>query len=520
MPAPLCVAIVCALAALGGCDSKSSPGPRRGPAAQINTQGGLFDLVAENLERLEQFETLEIRKQICDRLNQWNLQEKPKVNWQADPLLAGLRPELRGLLAVKSLDNTLFQPPDAEYLHEAVWLRDISRAARGDQFNDLGVAERLFDWTVRNIQLEADVAAPTKGSPRHRVFQTLLLGRGSATDRAWVFMLLARQQGLDIVLLAGTDESGKSQRPSLCALASGGELYLFDCGLGLPIPGPQGHGVATLSQVAADEQLLRRLDLDSEHPYPLKAADLARVVACIEASPEDLSRRMALVEGRLSGKHKLTLTSPGSTLAERLKKIPHITDATLWSWPFEVTLWQSKLDDEGRKALGREMLVFEAMPDLFKARALYFKGDYDGDNGAKRYLLPVRLSDEEINNYKVPARDAQRLNKEHISKIEAFNIVVMREAKQNASYWLGLVMFQQEDYLPAIDFFAKRTLEASPQGPWSEGARYNLGRCYEATGETQRAIEAYESDTQSPQSHGNRLRARWLKEQRETAAAK
>ncbi|MHC4176502.1 MAG: tetratricopeptide repeat protein, partial [Planctomycetota bacterium] len=35
----------------------------------------------------------------------------------------------------------------------------------------------------------------------------------------------------------------------------------------------------------------------------------------------------------------------------------------------------------------------------------------------------------------------------------------------------------------AIDYLRTRTIEASPDGPWTEGADYNLARCYEATGQ-------------------------------------
>jgi hypothetical protein len=52
---------------------------------------------------------------------------------------------------------------------------------------------------------------------------------------------------------------------------------------------------------------------------------------------------------------------------------------------------------------------------------------------------------------------------------------------------------------------------------WAAAARYNLGRSYEAAGQIDKAIATYESDTSSPQNTGNRLRARWLKEQQATA---
>src|SRR5262249_43049170 len=149
---------------------------------------------------------------------------------------------------------------------------------RADQFDDVAVAQRLFDWTVRNIQLDGPARTAQLETYPHRPYEILLYGHGDALERAWVFILLARQQGLDAVLLGLGDEDG-NVRPWLPALLSDGQLCLFDCQLGLPIAGPEGRPVATLAEVVADDALLRRLDVDSDHPYPVRSEQLNRVVA-------------------------------------------------------------------------------------------------------------------------------------------------------------------------------------------------------------------------------------------------
>ena len=80
---------------LSGCDNGASSSGERGPALQANDTGGLFNSVAENLEHLEQYETDQIHKQLCDRLNQWVLQEKPKFAWSVDPLVGNLSESAR-----------------------------------------------------------------------------------------------------------------------------------------------------------------------------------------------------------------------------------------------------------------------------------------------------------------------------------------------------------------------------------------------------------------------------------------
>ena len=141
--------------------------------------------------------------QVMAWLNQWIRQSDPKTDWQRDTLIDTLDANLRGdtqlanLISPDALAAPAFQPYDARFLQEAIWLRDISRWAHGNRFDDLSRASALFDWTVRNIQLEAG-----ENAPPHRPWQTLLFGRGTAEQRAWVFALLGRQQGLDVVMLA------------------------------------------------------------------------------------------------------------------------------------------------------------------------------------------------------------------------------------------------------------------------------------------------------------------------------
>ncbi len=80
----------------------------------------------------------------------------------------------------------------------------------------------------------------------------------------------------------------------------------------------------------------------------------------------------------------------------------------------------------------------------------------------------------------------------------------LRSVKEMASYWLGLLAFEKGQYKVAADFFEKRTIQAFPDGTFTNGARYNLGRTYErwgiGDGESpadleliQKAVAAYES---------------------------
>jgi tetratricopeptide (TPR) repeat protein len=145
---------------------------------------------------------------------------------------------------------------------------------------------------------------------------------------------------------------------------------------------------------------------------------------------------------------------------------------------------------------------------------MHFKGQYEGEQGAKTQYLNARPPDEFIENYTLSDEMIQQMKipRASVSRVEAVQTLLMREGKQNASFWLGLIFFEQQDHANAIDYFAKRTLGGPRPSPWAAAARYNLARTYEAEGDLAKAIELYQSDSDSPQRHGNLLRARWLDE--------
>jgi hypothetical protein len=88
--------------------------------------------------------------------------------------------------------------------------------------------------------------------------------------------------------------------------------------------------------------------------------------------------------------------------------------------------------------------------------------------------------------------------------------------KQNASFWLGLVQYETANYESAVYWLKDRTLEASDGGPWTSGARYNLARTYDRQGSFEQARQLLLLDD-SPQKHGNLLRARYLRQRIEAA---
>ncbi|MCI0491945.1 MAG: hypothetical protein L0Z07_03295 [Planctomycetes bacterium] len=468
----------------------------------------------------------QVLSQIVVRLNQWLRQNEPKTDWQIDPLIETLdeslaRDELlKPFISQEALAGPFFQPHEGRLMQEAVWLRDIASWAHGDSLDAVDRAAALFDWTVRNIQLDEDQLA---NSAPHRPWQTLLYGHGTAEERAWVFAQLCRHMGLDVVILAvappGTVPASSEATAKfwLPALVDDGQLYLFDARLGLAIPGPRGEGIATLEQTRADDTLLRQLDVD-ESSYPMTAERLKQVEALVVADPFSLTRRANQVDSKLAGDDKLLLSATPNELAGRLKTSTGSVTVRLWDFPFRTLRDQLKLGTSARRGEDRlrEAIAFEPFawrPKLWKARALHFQGrrqlarredDKTGPQTEDELIDDHREAGQLYLDPSVRVPDRQMTPTEGKEKRR-----VDRAVKLGATYWVGLLAFDDGKYEVAADWLSRPEL-AAEDSPWVSGALYNLARTYETQGKIAEAVQLLEED-RSPQRHGNRFRAKWLK---------
>jgi tetratricopeptide (TPR) repeat protein len=582
-----------------GCGDASTSSGRGGssgggPAATSQQRAEILVGTMETLFNLDQYELGQAEQLVMSRLNQWVRGQEIKVPWQREPRLDHLPSRLMSIRGVQSLDDESFlYEHDFAFLREAVWMHRIANhvsteprkselrrngtsngdAARNesplrfvspDDPDELRLAMRLFDWTIRNVQLEAEAWPET--SPYkllrdwHTPYETVLLGRGTASDRAWTFILLARQQGLDVVMLGlGDIEKPSELKPWIPALvlargegdSKAVDLYLFDPALGLPIPGHEGRGIATLSQAAADDALLGQLDLDDKRPYPIKAEELQQVTALVEASPGSLSRRMKFLESRLGGEQRLVLTVSPQTIEEKLAGAAHVQPrVALWMRPYE-TLHLRQTEDEDllnaaraelyplqgllrpigsmatdRKSASRGEETTEwANPQqkgparsrlrvpLGVGRMLQLAGNYDYETGAIRYLQQAMASDDDQGEIikvliddlrsKLPRPD-DPATQQQINQIVEARVREFRRADQAAKLWVGQIKAEQGEYPTAINYFT------SWENPvWQPSLNYSLARIYEAQGKLDEAIRVYRIDD-SPQRPGNLLRARWL----------
>ena len=550
--------VMCLLSTVVGCgDPDVLPRKKHTSNAPRDNQR-MFDYVADNLQRLPDYGPQEILNQIVERLNEWSRGEAGSDKWQLDPLISTLPSDMQQGGLLQRLSTVRFDPFDGYFLREAVWLRDAaamavatSRQAGVPQYydpdDDRQRAAALFDWTVRNIQLDAD--EPSSKRLPLRPWEMLLLGHGTAIERSWLFMLLARQQHLDVVLLATPDAKTPGQfRVWLPALLHQGNLYLFDMNLGVPVPGPKRKGIATLKEAAEDASVLTQLDVEGTG-YPVRAADLKEVLALVEADVPYLSRRTKLVESHLTRERKMVLSVAPAKLAEQLKKSPHIGAARIWLWPYisaaerqlsnpaiqaelarqlaivstPLVKRQAKKVEEARKGEGVEgehdpkLVVRERIfYPLWAARQRHFQGRFDPPEkklaNAAAGIAESDAAAESAKSLYLDARDAvDGLRALPAQEVPADRLAQFAAMRNYATYWLGLVNYEQGNF-PVAAQFLETIIKAGAKDKFYPGALFNLARTCQAGGQTQRALELYEKPGISMPT-GCRLRAQWLREQ-------
>ena len=498
------------------------------PHVSDDVRSKLLEGAMTILDSLENYEETLAVDQVFDRLNQW-IHADPVgdsaaiAEWKVDSLRNSLSTTYQGMCTDKVLASSVFDPNyDIVAIRDQRWLSDIAKTAHGEALDDVDIATSLFRWTIRSLAIQSDppfmASADSKGVRWFERGEILLSGRASASQRSWIFLELLRQSGLQGVMLATVDRDG-SYRPWLPALISGNEAYLFEPTYGIPVPSLAGAGVATAREASTNPAVLMQLD-DESRRYPVSANDMTSLVVLVVADPQSLSRRMSMLERNLFGSSAVRLvvdaTNLGRLAVEALPESDGETPVALWSLPFEVRRRRQSKDMAVNQALARELrgmgVVMEekrqggglstgrrTIRPLYAGRLREFRGQLEGQNGAKKAYLLSRPSNAAVGELVASLPDGQR---------EAVRNIY-EEMKEDATYWLGIVTLSEGDFEIAMDYLGRMTLLASPDGRWASAARLNLAEAKLQAGDTKGAIRLFLED-RSPQRFGSRFRAEKL----------
>jgi hypothetical protein len=185
---------------------------------------------------------------------------------QVGPEMRSLLEEKFGLTAdeMREIEATTFRPLDAHHLAFCFQLRDVARLLEQPAAPPLEQARLAFDWVCRQVQLREGASEVTP--PRF----ALRRGHGSSVERALLCLALLQQMHIDACLVAlpgpehvvvGVVVLDKDQK---------GSVHLLDPRRGLPLPGPEGSGPATLEQVKKQPELLLPPKAKAEKSGPVE----------------------------------------------------------------------------------------------------------------------------------------------------------------------------------------------------------------------------------------------------------
>lgn len=243
---------------------------------------------------------------------------------------------------------------DAAYLRDCLWASKATKFAAGDAEKDLDVVVNLFDYVVRNIVLIPPRSRRVPVGP----FDVMVLGRGTALDRAWAFAELLRQRSIDSVILSPRRAAGEasSDESILVGVLFEKDILLFDPTLGLPLAADAADPKSalprlpmSLRQAQRDPELLAAIARDSGGKFSLTAAMLEAPQVELICHSEQLSIRMKRLQQELSGEQTVAVSDPLEDsedqpgLWSRVAKHP----AAAWSaddvaiWPYPETVRES-----------------------------------------------------------------------------------------------------------------------------------------------------------------------------------
>jgi hypothetical protein len=436
---------------------------------------------------------------------------------------------------LRDVESPTWSLRDARHLEDCMMYYGIANRIGGTGDN-LSRARRVFDWAVRQLQL---VPAGSLGSRQYRQAMARpydLLLRGMATEadgfwaeRAWLFIVLCRQLGLDAGLVTyskgnvleplvpkagqdgGVDSSllGPAKAPKpviawICAVLIDGKAYLFDARVGLPIPGPGGVSVATLDQALTDPSILERMNLPGESPYGTSQATLlaspSKIGILIDSSQGYFNPKMRMLQRELPGKNRTILYRDPAEQRDHFAQVlgDRLGDFKFWHVPLEV---ETRLFTDPQFVESTKQALFLFRPDfpLIFARIKQLRGDLAE---AVQEYVSFRLND-------------------NVPMVNDKKKVIPQPVRQGldvyATYYLALAHLEQNNLQGAQEMFLillELLPEPGPNLPYYHmfrwGAHANLGRIYEAKGDRRQAIAHYTQLDPTMQYHGNLLRAREL----------
>jgi hypothetical protein len=236
--------------------------------------------------------------------------------------------------------SNVFTLLDVHHLELCFLLRDAVRSLRMDSLRPQERAAAAFAWTVRQVGLRE-----RPGEPLPPQF-VLRRGLGTAQERALVFLAMLQQLGIHGCMVAMPPGAPTSAAPYWAGALIDNEIYLFDTRLGLPLPGSGGKGIATLSQVVAQPDLLQVLSVDGKYPYDVTPQQVKNAEVYLASPLSALAPRMEYLQTTLAATEGVNVWVDLSDLLKSFQGAttrPNFTGKKLQVWSLPLRALRSYL---------------------------------------------------------------------------------------------------------------------------------------------------------------------------------
>ncbi len=200
------------------------------------------------------------------------------------------------------VNSSSFTLLDAHYIDSCMLIRDAAYSLGVDGQPPLARAQAAFQWVMREVQLRQQ-ARPLPLAPVQFVLRR---GWGSSLERSLAFLAMLHQMGVP-GCLTGYLEGGNNTRLVywIPGALVDSEIYLFDTRMGIPLPSPQGSGIATLRQLRTHAKPFERLTFDEKHSYDVTRDQIQSTEILLTVPLSGLAPRMKLLDSMMGGRQKV-----------------------------------------------------------------------------------------------------------------------------------------------------------------------------------------------------------------------
>lgn len=336
------IVIACLPFLAAGCGN--SPTAQKEDPSQQTKKADPWEATAERLRRERD---LSACKSALGQLNN-ELSERTDVAG-APGLTNEAEAALKSFVPLSSDDILELRPAaftslDPAYLAECFYLRDAAQSLDASGLPAIEQARLGFAWVCRQLYLMPWEHERDGFIPAVPTTYALRRGSGSGLERAYVFLALLQQMGLDACLIGGAGAAEKftavfdEEKRKIAlrrgpfwavGIRNGSDIALFDPWRGERVPG-------TLAEVKADPNRLKAWFEDKARPWDVTPDEVRNATVCLAVPLSSQAPRLAVLEKRLQAETGVRLSIDAAGLKSRFAaSAPHgpAVEAKFWNPP-------------------------------------------------------------------------------------------------------------------------------------------------------------------------------------------